>query len=285
MLILYWVAKANGALRTVNFDVVSAETHEGTMKLTEHPVESGSDITDNVRAEPRKLSIEGYVSNKPLLSNLGVNPLNTRDSTLLTFQGVPLKIPKNDRPKIPTSRTLDIPKKQGGAPIFTPGGLTSAVTGAIGSLINGPPPNKATGLGPLIQGDPPTKAFALTPSGDFPNRALVVYELLEEGRIESALIRVVTAFGTIEDMIIVKNALPRTPEDGNGAKFQLDLQQIRIVQSETVQAPKPAEDRAKKEVAKGSKASADVEKTKEEVLRSTLEWVKIGLGTKFPGEP
>lgn len=240
MLILYWIDKVSSIVKTVNFDVVSNETHDAAMAITQHPVEDGGDVTDNARPEPRKLSVEGYVSNKPLFSNLFANPLNAAEQIkLLGFQAT----------------QLDLPKKQGGAPIFTPGGLTSAVTSAIGSLINGAEASKA---------------FVLRSGGDFPNRALKVYELLEEAREKRALISAITKFGTIDNMLIAKNTIPRTTEDGNGASFQVELQQIKIVKSETVTAPVPAEARGAVAESKGSKNTSKAGDKGKAQLKSAL---------------
>lgn len=42
------------------------EQHQKGADVTEHHVETGSDITDHIRPLPDKLSIEGFVSNQPL---------------------------------------------------------------------------------------------------------------------------------------------------------------------------------------------------------------------------
>jgi hypothetical protein len=63
------------------------ETHEGTNIITEHPVEDGADIADHVRPQLRRFSVEGYVSDTPLLSNAGV-------VDQATFRGIELQIPE-----------------------------------------------------------------------------------------------------------------------------------------------------------------------------------------------
>lgn len=240
MLILYWIETASKQVKSVNFDVVTAETHESAMAITQHPVEEGADIVDNARAEPKKLHIEGYVSNKPIFSNLFGNVLNKDDFKLLAYQPTELKLAKSEA----------------GAPLFTPGGAVGAVKGAITDLINGPEPNKATIL--------------RSAGGDFPNRALLIYERLEAARANAELITAVTAFGSISNLLIAKNTVPRTAEDGNGAKFQLEMQQVRIVKSKTVAAPSPAETRAKKETAEGSKNTKNENEKGKKALKSAL---------------
>ena len=47
-------------------DCTVTETHSATATVTEHPVESGANITDHIRPEPLQLSITGIVSDTPL---------------------------------------------------------------------------------------------------------------------------------------------------------------------------------------------------------------------------
>ena len=47
-------------------DCTVTETHSSSATVTEHPVESGANITDHIRPEPLQLSITGIVSDTPL---------------------------------------------------------------------------------------------------------------------------------------------------------------------------------------------------------------------------
>jgi hypothetical protein len=51
----------------VIIDATVSETHSLSATLTSHPVEVGTDITDHVKASPRKVSLEGLVSNTPVV--------------------------------------------------------------------------------------------------------------------------------------------------------------------------------------------------------------------------
>ena len=77
---------AGGAIQSVRFDVVSSESHEALMQLTDHPVEIGANVVDNAREMPDTITIEGYVSNAPLPSNPGM-------AKILTLQSVQLVLP------------------------------------------------------------------------------------------------------------------------------------------------------------------------------------------------
>ncbi len=53
-------------LDTLRFDVVSQETHKLDNEITEHPVESGANVSDHVRAELDNVTLEVFVSNCPI---------------------------------------------------------------------------------------------------------------------------------------------------------------------------------------------------------------------------
>lgn len=61
-----------GAVVSAVFDVDEQETHDLQNVVTEHPVEDGQDVTDNVRPQLDRFTIQGYVSDTPLFSNPGV---------------------------------------------------------------------------------------------------------------------------------------------------------------------------------------------------------------------
>ncbi len=52
---------------SIEFDAVMRENHTNTVTVTSHPVEKGAAISDHIRPEPDKLSIEGWVSDTPLV--------------------------------------------------------------------------------------------------------------------------------------------------------------------------------------------------------------------------
>lgn len=47
-------------------DVTVSEEHSFDSEVTEHPVESGADVADHVRARPIVVTLEGVVSNTPI---------------------------------------------------------------------------------------------------------------------------------------------------------------------------------------------------------------------------
>ncbi len=104
---------ASGIIVAVRFDVVSQETHESLMAITDHPVEVGANVVDNARQLPASISIEGYVSNAPMASNFNMGSVSKLQSVPLDIAKVPLK--------------------------FSVASLTNALGSAIGDLISPPP--------------------------------------------------------------------------------------------------------------------------------------------------
>jgi len=102
-----------------------------------------------------------------------------------------------------------------------------------------------------------------------------VYDLLLKARADKALITVILQDRDLFDMLIERVAKPRALEDGRLARFQVDLRQIRVADSETVQAPKPTEARGKGSVSKGSQGTKP-SAGGAPVLESTLSQITPG---------
>lgn len=53
-------------LISIEFDAVIEETHNWTNTVTSSPVEDGGDITDNILRDPRKITLNGIITNAPI---------------------------------------------------------------------------------------------------------------------------------------------------------------------------------------------------------------------------
>lgn len=210
-LVLSW-KNASGALETVRFDAVTTESHEGSMNVTDHAVEIGANVVDHAREMPDILTIEGFVSSKPLSSNA---------PGLLAEAPFDLKLPKKD---VQISVT--------------------AITGAIDNLLS-PPPSQAT-----VQ----------QASGSFPTRVRDMFEKLTAARRARVLITAISAIDQVDSMLLTRVTVPRTHADGTGATFHLELRKIRLVSSESADAPDPVEKRAEIEANKGSQGKKELPK-------------------------
>jgi hypothetical protein len=56
----------NAKIGVISLDASVREQHDHAATITTHPVESGSDITDHARKEPREIAIEGVITDTPL---------------------------------------------------------------------------------------------------------------------------------------------------------------------------------------------------------------------------
>jgi hypothetical protein len=250
--LLTWKDPA-GATVFVQFDVVTHEEHEGSVTITEHPVEDGPDVADHARPQAETITVEGFVSNSPLATNLFSGPAT--DLTVeegWDFTSVDLDLRSGLHGALQTVGTkqvkLDIPSQpfQVSSPVRMG---TALITAALDAL-SGPP--EATVI--KREERPPTKQRALVLKTTKPkDRVRAVFEKLSEVRVQHRMVRVETKMAEYDNMMIEKVSLARTPEDGNGGSFTVDLKRVRIVKSETVDAPKPVEPRGSKTVAKGSK--------------------------------
>jgi hypothetical protein len=51
----------------VEFDASVSEAHNDEVEVTEHPVEDGSDVADHIRKLPNVITIEGLITNTPII--------------------------------------------------------------------------------------------------------------------------------------------------------------------------------------------------------------------------
>lgn len=52
-----------GSLDEVQFDAILSEVHDATSRVTEFPVEGAVNISDHIINEPKKLRIQGFITN------------------------------------------------------------------------------------------------------------------------------------------------------------------------------------------------------------------------------
>lgn len=55
------------AIGNIELDATLREIHERSNTVTDHPIETGSSITDHVFSEPKRLLIEGEVTDSPII--------------------------------------------------------------------------------------------------------------------------------------------------------------------------------------------------------------------------
>ena len=63
---------------SIEFDASITETHDSENDITQFPVEVGADITDHIRPQPERITINGIVTNTPIAFLAGVTTSPTR---------------------------------------------------------------------------------------------------------------------------------------------------------------------------------------------------------------
>lgn len=260
---------STGATNTLKFDVVTDESWNGTNTVTEHPVETGADIADNVRVGLSKCQLTVFVTNEPFRPNsftdtspsiVTINIASLAQSSSVTVGGVTV----SSQGQAPVNPTLTLTAKQwdNGLGLRTilqgvgalAGGLAGDVAGGVlGTLID-PPHAVDVPFVPGIGRDPtPGQTFGAnlitvaTPD-DYVKR---MYSLLETIRQSAQLVTVVGSKNYKENMVIASVDMDRSAETGTGAEFTIALQEIRFVTTQTVNAPKPTIARGAAPVKKG----------------------------------
>ncbi len=64
--LLTWYNDSGVQAGQVQLDAAISETHTTTAQITDHQVEVGANISDNIRPMPKKLSLQGIVTNHPI---------------------------------------------------------------------------------------------------------------------------------------------------------------------------------------------------------------------------
>lgn len=262
----------DGSVDVVQLDVYDSETHGMATEVSDFPVEDGPNISDNVRRKPKTLTIEGYVSDTPLPENHGSG---TNGGTHVAELGLQTLSTPGTATYHNALQVLDVPASplRANAAALVSAGF-NALAGALG--FGGPPQVNARVLEPRKADSPQVNAWSWP---NFSSRVAETFNLLEKAYDNAVLIRVVTDYKTYTGMVFSDNGLqvPRKTEDGNGAPFTLDLKQIKIVNSQTVTAPKPAEPSGQLKKSAGSKALKDTAPPDNKAVRASVVARLLGL--------
>ncbi len=200
-----WTDPNSGAVTRVYADAITAESANMAAVVTKHAVERGAPIADHYRKLGEAVSIELYFAGSPVRGDLDPSNIGKRVER-------PLKYEKSNANTIP----------------FTPGAITASVLGAISGGSSQPKT-----LNVLTFETPPKL------------RHEKFIEQVRDLQTRGILVTVKTSFGPFEDLGIVLAVPSRTPEDGEGGRVALTLEQMPFATSDLVTAlPLPAEPRA-----------------------------------------
>lgn len=277
---------ASGADIAIAFDATVRERHSLSALITEHAVENGSNISDHMRPDNDRLSLEIVISNTPIRTGPHgpANPaLSHMDGATGEFQKANLFYHRA-RHRLPGGPTLTNP---GSPPLairdLAPGASLAGNVAGIGGF---------AGFGlaavssvPIIPGVKPVwTAKDIEPDTGEPvsedvqllqfsagfDRVKAVYDALRALKDERIKFTVVTSLRTYEDMGLEEMDVERSADIGNAFEGSLSMRQFRIVQSETVTVTQPLETRGEKTKKRGNQPTADATAAQEAKNQSTL---------------
>jgi hypothetical protein len=259
--LLDWT-REDGEIEVVTFDTFDSEDWDQPCEVSEFPVELAPGMTDQIILKPLTCTLVGYISEKPLATNDAEGAYRTKT---LDIPGSPKYVQYSKKLDIPGSKL-----KPNVASLVTAG--FNALTGAGGVEAQ---VRKRQG------GTKPKQDVRAWSYDNYESRVVWTLNALEQARYERVLIGVVADQKQAEGMVIEGLQLHRTVEEGAGALFTLQLRQIQIAETETVAAPKPAENIAQSRKSKGSAATEKSGADEVAKLRSVLAGGLSGLGVSF----
>ncbi len=255
-----YLVTADGS-QALTFDLVESESWDENAEVTDYNVEIGPDVTDNVRVNTAVCNLEIFATNEPL----GSNSFDQAELDTL-----PITIAAPDQPaKTPT--TITVPEWDngialraaltgagdvvGGALGGKTGTLIGGAVGALaGALLDGPgerdlPIMPNVGLDPTKGQTVTAQTLQFSTSQDFVQKTI---DQLRAWKNAAQLLTVVGTKGSVDNMVIEKLNYTADSDTGTGRSITLGLREIRIVQTVTVNAPKPTLPRARTPVSKGA---------------------------------
>ncbi len=286
----------------VTFDATERETHVGTALISEHPIETGGNVTDHVRAENDSLQLDILITNTPLSENShdAVGPdgepmiISNMDGARGNVQAASLFF---SRPPV----RFGGPKLlvEGSPPDFTrpaaaaaalagagPGAVTAIVTLAnqADRFIPAVPPVWEDGRTeqPASVADADLQVLQF---GDEFDRVKAVFDKLNELRRVGQIVTITTRLRVYENMVIQSFAASKDATTGDSFRGTMALQQVKVVDSQTVQVTTPLEPRGQKQSKKGKQVPANSDPEEEKkglttIARDFLGQVTIA-GKKF----
>ena len=234
LVLFSWVDSASNA-HSLLLDASPSRTHTTTAQVTEHPVEKGPPVTDYIRPMPRRLTVEGFITNTPI----GAPPVHKARAGSPGAANQVLRASASD--------------VGGGA------GINAEVTRVeifpkttYASFIRGPrPPYYVQALDFLETFDRVSNSF----------NALV--EAVGGG----ALFTIATSLDHYTNMAATSFTVSESTMGADALSFTIEFQELRIVSTQVVAVP------VRKKIADvGTKvpASADADAGKKKALQSTL---------------
>jgi hypothetical protein len=232
------------SLGQLHFDAVLTEDHERTTEVTEHPVEQGTAIVDHVRPLAHRVRLTVFVSNTPVYSKEGIQTFDIVD----------------------VSAARDLNKD------LTPDQFAGGLSGLLDRGL------QAVGLQDKFPTQLSVNVLEFDQDFDFVKDA---FDIMTELRDTATLLQVATPRQLYVNMILKTINMHRDPGTGTSANFELEFQQIRVVDSNIVDAPLPSVPRATPGTDTGKKDTKKADGAKKSVLLEQAEKSGINVDRLF----
>lgn len=233
-----------GVTSAIFLDATLSENFTAEAEVTQHPVENGIDISDHIILKPKKLSIDGIISETPFSSDSQIAGLAT-------------------------SVAASIGQEIGGAY----GGLAATLginqTKTMAGLLT---PKSVTG-GTVRDTEGEFRDDTAIPSENSRLRdAMNEFELI---RLDKQPLTIITGLKKYENYVLTSFQVRRDTKSGQSIQVHLELSEFQVASSQSVKIAVPKTKAAVKKVEQGRKNGQEVEQ-KKSWLKSTIGFFKGG---------
>ena len=265
---------------------VKSEDYDFGADVTEHPVETGSNITDNVRVKTDEASVFFVESDSPIAGNHwttvapGIQVISTPSQIPAVAGPItpPLPLTFTAWDNLALERALAT--EAGGLIGNAVGGVTGGAIGALtvgivgGQVANGIPvelPFPPGLVPPEDQGPELTQlptSYSVQTQTMIPTAAAaglpvptayvaLTISLLRQLKDDIQVMTLIAPYLEVDNVVITKIHIHRDADTGRAAEIDVGLKQIRFVSTADVPAPAPVVMRATPPVNKGEQGSGD----------------------------
>lgn len=250
MAILWYTTPSSGVQAAIEFDATTAENVVLTAQVSEHPVEEGINISDHVRQNPTRLSMECVITNTPInivASGLvGLVTTGISGNGQVARKGAAGKIVGRDEPLLLTTKQrVDVKPAQisgGDVPPFKPG-------------LVGPRRSDIKITNSVVAWDDETVTMQALQFNTPVDRVKATFAVLKAVKELGLEVQVDTYLQFYPHMVITEITAPRTGLDS--IAFQLELVEFRraTVSTTTITRTRTGQKRAQPQVDAGPKGT------------------------------
>jgi hypothetical protein len=252
---------------------VKTEDYDFGADITEHPVETGSTITDNVRVKLREAKISFFETNTPIDANNWIALTPTISVITVTAPGGGIPNPPQPPLEFESWNNLITERALGATATGAIGNLIGGTMGgAVGTVVGEVVGDAVVGGGipvPQIVFPPPdltsvpaiplpiTSQATGVPPGTVQDFVALTIQQLQDLLNNVQVVDLVAPKLEIDNMVIQSIRVHRDEATGDAAEIDVGLKEIRFVTTISVPAPAPTVVNSTPAVNKGEQGSAN----------------------------